>query len=209
MFEAVIFDFGGVITESPFEAFNRLEAELSIPLDTIRRINAVNPDTNAWAKFERSEISTEEFDELFGQEAKSVGVTIQGKQVLGCLQGKVRPDMLQALRHISTHYKTGCITNNVRSMPSMGNARDAAVAEAFSLFHEVLESSKLGIRKPDPRIYEMMLSKLGTSASKSIYLDDLGINLKPARGLGMTTIKVESAAPTIEKLESLLERKLR
>jgi putative hydrolase of the HAD superfamily len=75
------------------------------------------------------------------------------------------------------------------------------VAEAFSLFGHVIESSKLGIRKPDPRIYQMMLDHLGVPAEHSIYLDDLGINLKPARALGMTTIKVESAAPAIAELE--------
>jgi len=200
MFEAVIFDFGGVITSSPFEAFNHMEQRLGIPANSVRRINATNPDTNAWAQFERAEIDASEFDAKFSQEAEALGIRLQGRDVLSCLQGSVRPTMLEALRRITKRYKTGCITNNVKSMPS-DHGRDPLVAEAFSLFGHVIESSKLGIRKPDPRIYQMMLEHLEVPAGRSVYLDDLGINLKPAKALGMTTIKVESAAPAIAELE--------
>lgn len=200
MFQAVIFDFGGVITESPFEAFNRMEQRLGIPQNSVRRINATNPDTNAWAQFERAEIDAAEFDTKFSQEARALGISLQGRDVLSCLQGSVRPAMLEALRRISRQFKTGCITNNVKSMPA-DHGRDPQVAEAFSLFGHVIESSKLGIRKPDPRIYRMMLEHLEVPAERSVYLDDLGINLKPAKALGMTTIKVESAGPAISELE--------
>lgn len=201
MFEAVIFDFGGVITESPFEAFNRLEHSLGIPLNTIRRINATNPDSNAWAQFERSEIDAAAFDRKFGAEAQALGISLNGRQVLGCLQGNVRPTMLEALRRISRQFRTGCITNNVKPEASDLSDRDAKVAEAFSLFEHVIESSKIGIRKPDPRIYAMMLEHLKVPPERSVYLDDLGINLKPAKAMGMTTIKVESPAPAIAELQ--------
>jgi putative hydrolase of the HAD superfamily len=208
MFEAVIFDFGGVITESPFEAFNRLETRLGISPDTVRRINATNPDTNAWAMFERSEIDTVEFDRRFSAEAAAFGVTLSGRDVLSCLQGSVRPRMLEALKRISGRYKTGCITNNVRSDGPDHATRDPRVAEAFALFGHVIESSKLGIRKPDPRIYGLMLEHLGVEAAKAIYLDDLGINLKPAKALGMTTIKVVTGDDAIANLEALLGTRL-
>jgi putative hydrolase of the HAD superfamily len=208
MFEAVIFDFGGVITESPFEAFNRLETRLGISPDTVRRINATNPDTNAWAMFERSEIDTVEFDRRFSAEAAAFGVTLSGRDVLSCLQGSVRPRMLEALKRISGRYKTGCITNNVRSDGPDHATRDPRVAEAFALFGHVIESSKLGIRKPDPRIYGLMLEHLGVEAAKAIYLDDLGINLKPAKSLGMTTIKVVTGDDAIANLEALLGTRL-
>jgi len=208
-YEAVIFDFGGVITESPFEAFNRLEAERGVPKDTIRRINATNPHNNAWARFERSEIDFAAFDRAFAAEARAVGCEIGGRDVMGCLYGAVRPSMLEALRRISQRYKTGCITNNVVSEPLADSWRSRAVEEAMGLFHHVLESSKVGIRKPDPRIYRMMLEALGVDARKAIYLDDLGINLKPARELGMTTIKVEAADPAISALETHLGITLR
>lgn len=209
MFQAVIFDFGGVITQSPFEAFNRLEARLSIPFGTIRRINATNPDNNAWARFERAEIDAEAFDVAFAAEAKTAGVRLAGQEVLSCLHGAVRPDMLEALRRISRKYKTGCITNNVKSSRDAEVRPDPLVTEAFSLFGHVMESSKIGIRKPDPRIYELMLSRLEVKPDQCIYLDDLGINLKPARDLGMTTIKVISSEPTIAELERLLRIELR
>ena len=209
MFEAVIFDFGGVITQSPFEAFNRLEAGRHIAKDTIRRINATNPHENAWARFERSEISPTQFDTAFAQEAHALGITLQGREVLACLQGAVRPEMLEALRRISKRFKTGCITNNVKSDQTTGAWRNPEVDEAMSLFQHVIESSKLGIRKPDPRIYTMMLNELAVEPARGIYLDDLGINLKPARDLGMTTIKVGDAGPALDTLEGLLKVSLR
>ena len=210
MFEAVIFDFGGVITESPFEAFNRLEAARGVPKDTIRRINAANPHDNAWARFERAEIDLAAFDAAFADEARTLGFQIPGRDVIACLQGAVRPSMLEALRRISARLKTGCITNNVKSEPSAAsNWRNAGVDEAMALFHHIIESSKVGIRKPDPRIYKMMLEKLDVEPARAIYLDDLGINLKPAREMGMTTIKVEAAAPTIDELETHLGLTLR
>ncbi len=209
MFEAVIFDFGGVITQSPFEAFNRLEAGRNIAKDTIRQINATNPHENAWARFERSEISPAQFDTAFAQEAHALGIKLQGREVLACLQGAVRPEMLEALRRISQRFKTGCITNNVKSDQAAGAWRNPEVDEAMSLFQHVIESSKLGIRKPDPRIYKMMLTELAVEPARSIYLDDLGINLKPARDLGMTTIKVGEAGPALDTLEALLKVSLR
>jgi putative hydrolase of the HAD superfamily len=208
LFEAVIFDFGGVITESPFEAFNRLEAARGIPKDTIRRINATNPHANAWARFERSEIGLDVFDQVFAAEARAIGVDLPGRDVLACLHGAVRPAMLEALRRISARFKTGCITNNVKSEKA-DTWRNADVDEAMALFHHVIESSKVAIRKPDPRIYRMMLDRLAVDPARAIYLDDLGINLKPARELGMTTIKVEAAAPAIEALETHLGLTLR
>ena len=210
LFEAVIFDFGGVITESPFEAFNRLEAERGIPKDTIRRINATNPHENAWARFERSDIDLAAFDIAFATEARALGHDLPGRDVLACLYGAVRPSMLKALKLISAKHKIGCITNNVKSDGGAENTwRNKAVDEAMALFHHVIESSKVGVRKPDPRIYKMMLDELKVDPKKSIYLDDLGINLKPARELGMTTIKVEAAEPALQALEHHLGITLR
>jgi putative hydrolase of the HAD superfamily len=205
MFQAVIFDFGGVITESPFEAFNKLEAARGLPKDFIRRINATNPHDNAWAKFERAEITPAAFDTAFADEARAQGFELGGRDVIACLAGAVRPSMLEALRRIAQRYKTGCITNNVKSDNKTGGMwNNPAVDEAMSLFQHVIESSKVGVRKPDPRIYRMMTDALAVEPAACIYLDDLGINLKPAREMGMTTIKVETAPPTIAALEAHL-----
>lgn len=205
-FEAVIFDFGGVITESPFEAFNKLEAARGLPKDFVRRINATNPHDNAWAKFERAEISPAAFDTAFAVEARAQGFELGGRDVIACLQGAVRPSMLEALRRIAARFKTGCITNNVKADDKRPSAwsNNRGIDEAMSLFQHIIESSKVGIRKPDPRIYRMMTDALAVEPARCIYLDDLGINLKPAREMGMTTIKVETAAPTIAALEAHL-----
>jgi len=209
--QAVLWDFGGVITSSPFEAFNRLEDERGLPRDFIRMINAKNPDTNAWALFERSELSAAEFDEAFAREA---GGKVRGAEVIKCLGGTVRPEMVAALRRIKAKFKTACITNNVQAGEGAGMVRDAQTAAQIAaimdeLFDHVLESSKLGVRKPDPRIYQMACEAIGVEPSACIYLDDLGINLKPARAMGMATIKVTSAAQALDELEPLVGFSLR
>ncbi|WP_420560431.1 HAD-IA family hydrolase [Tepidicaulis sp.] len=213
MVQAVIWDFGGVLTSSPFEAFNRFEAELGLEKDFIRRINATDPDTNAWALFERSEISLDEFDEKFAAEAKRLGADIRGRQIIELLAGDIRPEMVEALKRCKAKFKVGCITNNVSAGEGAGMARSAdkaaAVQEVMDLFDHVIESSKIGIRKPDPRIYEMACSELGVAPADAVYLDDLGINLKPAKALGMHTIKVLNAAQALEELEAAVGFPLR
>lgn len=206
MIEAVIWDFGGVLTSSPFEAFNRYERERGLPADFIRRINATNPDTNAWALFERSECTLDEFDELFAREAAALGHDVRGRAIVELLSGDIRPAMVEALRRCKARAKVGCITNNVSAGAGAGMARSEdkarAVAEVMELFDHVIESSKIGIRKPDPRIYQMACETLGVSPDACVYLDDLGINLKPAAALGMKTIKVVEPAKALAELEA-------
>jgi putative hydrolase of the HAD superfamily len=145
----------------------------------------------------------------FADEARAMGFELPGREVLACLHGAVRPSMLEALRRISARFKTGCITNNVKSDNPASAWRNESVDEAMGLFGHVIESSKVGIRKPDPKIYRMMVEALAVDPRRCIYLDDLGINLKPARDMGMTTIKVERADPALDTLESLLGLTLR
>jgi putative hydrolase of the HAD superfamily len=171
MIEAVIWDFGGVLTSSPFEAFARFEAERGLPTDIIRRTNAANHWENAWAKFERAEVDIEAFDNLFAAESLALGAEVRGKDVLPLLSGDLRPVM--------------------------------------ALFDHVIESAKIGLRKPDPRIYQMMVNALGVNPKHCVYLDDLGVNLKPAREMGMTTIKVTSASQAISELEATTNLSLR
>ena len=202
MIEAVIWDFGGVVTTSPFEAFARFEAERGLPTDIIRRTNANNHWENAWAKFERAEVDLEAFDQLFAAESLALGAEVRGKDVLPLLSGDLRPEMVEALRRVSKKFKTGCITNNLpaNSIGSKGG-RSLYVAEVIALFDHIIESAKIGLRKPDPRIYRMMTEALGVNPEHCVYLDDLGINLKPAREMGMTTIKVLNAPQAIADLE--------
>jgi putative hydrolase of the HAD superfamily len=204
MIEALIFDFGGVFTSSPSEAFARYERENGLPVDLIRKINSQNHLTNAWARFERAELDLDSFDKAFADEALALGHYVPGKDIIGLLSGDFRPEMIEALRRIKTKFKTGCITNNVpANMTGSNEGRSLYAKDVMALFDHVIESAKAGIRKPDPRIYEMMCETLKVSPDACIYLDDLGVNLKPARAMGMATIKVESGAQAIAELEKL------
>ena len=202
--EAVIWDFGGVFTTSPFDAFNRYERERGLPADIIRRINSINPDTNAWARIERSEVDAATFDALFREEAKAAGHDIAGADVLALLSGDLRPAVVAAFFACKARFKVGCITNNAPTGKGAGmsSSSDKAqqIAEVFAQFDHVIESSKAGVRKPDPRIYQMMCEALSVKPQACVYLDDLGINLKPAREMGMTTIKVVSESQLLNDL---------
>jgi putative hydrolase of the HAD superfamily len=206
--QAVLWDFGGVILSSPFEAFARYEAANGLPPNFIRMLNSRNPDTNAWARMERSEISLDEFSQAFQAEAAALGHRVDGRQILAALSGEVRPRMVTALRRCREHFRIACITNNIRTGDGPGMARSpqkaAAVAEIMTLFEHIVESSKLGMRKPDPRIYEHTCKLLGVPPTACVYLDDLGINLKPARAMGMRTVKVEDPDRAIAELEDLV-----
>ncbi|WP_027542189.1 HAD-IA family hydrolase [Bradyrhizobium sp. WSM2254] len=207
--EAVIFDFGGVLTSSPFGAFARFETERGLPIDIIRRTNAANHLENAWARFERAEVDIDTFDTLFAEESRALGAEVRGRDVLPLLQGDLRPEMVEALKRIKAGLKTGCITNNLpaNAIGSM-TGRSLYIAEVMVLFDHVIESAKIGLRKPDPRIYKMMVETLKVDPRNCVYLDDLGVNLKPAREMGMTTIKVTSGAQAIAELEKATGLKL-
>jgi len=204
-FAAVIFDFGGVITSSPFEAFNRLEAARGLPRDLVRRINAANPDGNAWALFERAEIDAAAFDARFAAEARAQGADLPGSAVLDVLAGAVRPEMVAALDKLAASgLRLGCITNNVQAGHGAGMARSPdqsdEIERIMARFEHVIESSKVGLRKPDPAIYRLMCDRLGLAPAQCIYLDDLGINCKPAAQLGMYAIKVTNGAQALDAL---------
>ena len=207
-FEAVIWDFGGVLTTSPFEAFARYEREQGLPKDFIRGVNSVNPDTNAWALFERAEIDATRFDALFLEESRALGHGVQGREILALLSGDLRPRVIAALDAIARTHKTGCITNNVPTGHGAGMAgtmdKARAVQDVMARFGHVLESSKIGIRKPDMRIYALMCEALMVDPAACIYIDDLGINLKPAKAMGMTTIKAVTQDQLLSELGALL-----
>ena len=207
--KAVLWDFGGVITSSPFEAFNRLEAARGLPADFIRGVNAVDPDSNAWARFERAEMDAAAFDAAFAAEARSRGHDLRGADVLACLAGSVRPEMVAALDTVkAAGYRIACITNNVPAGKGAGMAASAArsddYAAAFARFETIVESSKVGVRKPDPAIYLMACEALGVEPAQCVYLDDLGINCKAAATLGMKAIKVTGGAQALRELSAIL-----
>jgi putative hydrolase of the HAD superfamily len=196
---AVLWDFGGVILTSPFEAFNRFEAERGLPADFLRSVNARQPHTNAWARLERSELTPEEFDEAFAADSRALGHEVRGADVLALLAGDIRPAMVTALDRVrSAGFATACLTNNVA-----GEVRPEVHA-VMARFDHVIESSKVGVRKPEPRFYEIACALLGVSAPECVFLDDLGINLKPAAAMGMRTIKVVDPDAALTELEAVL-----
>jgi putative hydrolase of the HAD superfamily len=200
-----MFDFGGVITDSPFDAFQEYEQAQGLPVGTIRTINSTNPRDNAWAQFERGDVDMSQFCDLFEAEALTVGYRVDARAVMAGLRGEVRPAMVEAVRRCSKRYKTACLTNNfVVDQAADPETARPDIAEILALFDVVLESSKVGVRKPDPRFYEMACEALSVAPDEVVYLDDLGINLKPARAMGMRTIKVISADQALEELSSLL-----
>ena len=137
MVEAVLFDFGGVILSSPFEAFAEYEAEIGLPPDTIRKINSTNPDTNAWAKFERREVDPQEFARLFEEEALLLGHELDAQRILEGLHGTVRPAMVEALSNCASKFKTAMLTNNITPMREQD--LDEEIKKVVEIFRYVLE----------------------------------------------------------------------
>ena len=208
MIRAVLFDIGGVLFSSPFDAFARYERDNGLPADFIRTLNATNSDTNAWAQLERSAVPFDEFCSLYEAEAHAAGHPIDARAVLACLSGDLRAEMVEAVRRCrAAGYTTAALTNNFvgEQRPPGGGGMEALA----DLFDVIIESSVVGVRKPDPAFYALALEKLGIEPSEAVFLDDLGVNLKPARAMGMTTIKVLSADQAIADLESVLGIALR
>jgi putative hydrolase of the HAD superfamily len=207
---AAFFDFGGVILSSPFEAFNAFEARAGLPRDFIRTVNSTNPDANAWARFERSQVGFDDFCDLFEAECLALGHVVDARALMPLLAGQIRPEMVEAVRRCREQLVTACLTNNWVSFddfpvdPSAGG-RDAALLH----FDHVIESSRVGVRKPDTRFYELACETCGVEPSEAVFLDDLGVNLKPAAAMGMTTIKVVDPTHALAELEEVVGLALR
>ena len=212
MIKAIFWDFGGVLTTGPFGAFKRFEQENNLPQNFIRMVNATNPDANAWARLERNEISLEQFDREFEQETRLAGHPIGGFQVLQLIAGDLRPDMVEVLRRCKQHFCNACLTNNINIGDDCVNQiideRTAEFQKVMEMFDYVIESSKVGVRKPDPRFYKMACEIVNVEPDLVVFLDDLGVNLKPARAMGMTTIKVTDPREAIMELEEALGMEL-
>ena len=204
--DAVLFDFGGVIVDSPFDAFSALERRAGASAGAVREINTRNPDANAWARIERGEIGVDEFARLFEIEAGEAGHTLPGRDVIDTVystapgRDAARPTMVRELERCAARgIRLGLITNNIRPLRDIPEA-----AWLFDIFDAVVESCVVGMRKPEPGIYRRTLTELGVEAAHVVMLDDLGINLKPARSLGMTTIKVTDPDLAVADLDALL-----
>jgi putative hydrolase of the HAD superfamily len=214
--EAVLWDFGGVILTSPFDAFAAYEAEHGLPHGFIRQVNAANHHTNAWARLERGELDPDGFAAAFEVEAREMGGEVSGTRILELLAGEIRPEMVTALdRCRAAGLRTACLTNNIASWEADVDhdpvlaARAVQIAAIMSRFDVIVESSVIGVRKPEPHFYEVACELLAVSPEACVFLDDLGINLKPARAMGMTTIKVTEPDAALAELEAVLGLDLR
>ncbi len=196
--------FARVLSTSPFDAFARYERDAGLPAGFLRSVNATDPHTNAWARLERAELDLDGFDAAFAEESDRLGHRVPGADVLALLAGDVRPEMVEAVRRCGERLATALLTNNV-----LGSMADPRVDELLALFDVVVESSVVGVRKPEPRFYELACEQLGIEPADAVFLDDLGINLKPARAMGMTTIKVDDPNIALGELEAIVGFSLR
>ncbi|TMQ07355.1 MAG: HAD family hydrolase [Deltaproteobacteria bacterium] len=210
---AVLFDFGGVILSSPIDSFRDYERTAQLPTGFLQRLNMLDPDTNAWACMERGELDEPSFCTRLEAEASALGHTIDARIVLSRLSGDLRPDMVTVIRALRSRYLVACLTNNMPICHGSAMARSpdlaAQIAEVMTLFAHVVESCKIGARKPEPRFYARACEIIGIAPEHCVFLDDLGINLKPARAMGMTTIKVSDPVQAITDLEAILGHPIR
>jgi epoxide hydrolase-like predicted phosphatase len=208
--QAVIFDLGGVVMPSPLDAFRAYEARHGLPRRFLSEVVLGGGEQGAWSRFERGELGPAEFVTAFDAECAAAGGTVRTADLLEEIAtgSGPHPEMVEAIRRIrATGLRTAALTNNWRSDGGMG--MDPRSPELGATFDVVVESAREGLRKPDPRIYELTCERLGVVPAEAVFLDDLGVNLKSARALGMATIKVADRASALAELETLLGLPLR
>jgi putative hydrolase of the HAD superfamily len=201
MIEAVVFDLGGVVMDSPLRAIARYERDHGLPAGAINRVVVHTGETGAWSRLERGELTQEAFLSPFEDDCRACGVELSGERLMAYIaEASVpRPRMLEAIRRVRARgLRAAALTNNwVRE----GTPEGHRLREHFDVF---VESARVGLRKPDPRIYELVCRQLGVVPSRAAFLDDIGRNLKTARALGMSTIKVDDPDVALRELGALL-----
>ncbi len=199
---AVVFDLGGVVMESPLHAIARYERDHGLAANAVNRAIAAAGDEGAWSRLERGELAVTDFFPAFEADCHAHGVALSGARVMAYIAEAAvpRPAMIEAIRRIRARdLRVAALTNNwVTSEVRPGRV------ELRELFHVFIESSVVGMRKPDPRIYRLACRELGVDPARTAFLDDIGRNLKSARALGMTTIKVEDPDVALRELSNLL-----
>jgi putative hydrolase of the HAD superfamily len=203
-YHAVIFDLGGVVFPSPFEAFDEYDHGHGLDKGTVRRLIRRSSEEGAWASLERGEMTMAEFKLALEYEANAAGFRLDAAKLMAMIGNKFgpRPEMTRAIERIREEgLRTAALTNNWAD-----NERQSGPNALSGMleFDVVVESAIEGMRKPDPRIYALVIARLNVLASEAVFLDDLGINLKPARDMGITTIKVLDPADALAELESVL-----
>lgn len=201
---AVVFDIGGVVQDSPLHAIARYERDHGIEPDAINRAVVAAGERGAWARLERGELTIASFCAPFEAECRALGIAVDGHRLMTAIAGagRPRPRMLEAIRRIRARdLRVAALTNNWVVEASDREPRGHMLREHFDVF---VESAVVGLRKPDPRIYALVCERLGLAPARVAFLDDIGRNLKPARELGMTTIKVDDPDAALRELGAVL-----
>jgi putative hydrolase of the HAD superfamily len=198
----VLFDIGGVVQDSPLHAIARYERDHGLPADAINRAVVAAGERGAWSRLERGELTVEAWCAPFEADCRRHGVAVDARRLMAYIAeaGRERPQMLRAVARLRARgLRVGALTNNwVRDEPE---ARPHRLRPHFDV---VVESQAVGMRKPDPRIYELACRELGVTPPETAFLDDIGLNLKSARALGMHTIKVDEPDAALRELEALV-----
>ena len=195
---AVILDLGGVVLDSPLDAIAAFEDRIGIPAGTVNTLVAASGDTGSWARHERGEIARDVFLAEFAAEFVARGHDVDTPTLMGEIDAsiRVRPRVLRAVDRVRrAGFRLAALTNNWTPFGPDGLATH---------FDTVVESVVEGTRKPEPRIYEICLERLGVRPEACIMLDDLGPNLKTARAMGMRTVKVTSEDHVLAVLDELV-----
>jgi putative hydrolase of the HAD superfamily len=213
--QAVIFDLGGVVFPSPLDAMREFEQANGLPHRFLSEVVLSDVERGAWSRLERGELTLPEFCAAFEAECAAAGHVVDATAFMGVIAGGAgaRPEMLRAIRAIRAHgLKTAALTNNWPGAAEPGDGNGRADADGLGgsrdhadpLFDTVVESAVEGLRKPDPRIYLLVCERLEVEPPATVFLDDLGTNLKAARELGMTTIKVADPHVALAELAGVL-----
>jgi putative hydrolase of the HAD superfamily len=202
--EGVLFDMGGVVMDSPLHAIARYEQARGLPVNAINRAIAASGEQGAWARLERGELTAESFCAPFEADCRAHSVEVSGQAIMAAIAeaGVARPIMLEAIRRLRAHaLRVGALTNNWKRSGPEDGVIPHRLKNHFDVF---IESRVVGLRKPDPKIYALACRELGVPPERTAFLDDIGTNLKAARALGMTTIKVDAPRPALEELGRLV-----
>jgi putative hydrolase of the HAD superfamily len=205
-YRAVIFDLGGVVFPSPLDAFRTYERDHGLPDRFISEVVLADPVDGAWSRLERGELNLATFPAEFEAECRAAGGEVDASALMLGIGSEfaARPEMIHAIGAIRERgLRTGALTNNWVADETRGNGASAPSVDG--LFDVVVESAVVGLRKPDPRIYEMVCASLAIAPPDAVFLDDLGTNLKPARAMGMATIKVGDPHEALRELGALLD----
>ena len=202
--DGVLFDLGGVVMDSPLHAIARYERDHGLSANAVNRVVATAGETGAWARLERGELTVATFCAPFEADCRAQGVTIDSARLMAYVAeaGVPRPQMLEAIRRIRERgLRVGALTNNWKRDESEDDVLRDQLRARFDVF---IESRVVGLHKPDPRIYTLACEALGVAPARTAFLDDIGRNLKPARALGMATIKVDDPDEALRELAALL-----